>query len=111
MNDMWVLDLLRQPADRIWTRIDPYIEGVKPPAMSYHTMNYAENLNSIITFGGLVWKETDLQVTDDLRNIDRRCLKEAQGLPENEQGKTETEFLDKMRTLCAVSNFCCILTE
>jgi len=110
MNDMWVLDLMRPAEDRIWTRIDPYIEGRLPPEMSFLTMSYAEKMNLIVVFGGLIWKETDLTETDKLRNIDRRCLKEAQGLPENQQGKSEQEFLSKMRQLCADSEFCCALT-
>ena len=46
------------------------------PVYGTHTSSYAEDL--AIVFGGLHWKPTDLEVTDERRNVDRRCVKEAQ---------------------------------
>jgi len=113
-DDMWVLNLNRQdPEERVWTRIDAYFSGERPPALSYHSMLYSEVLNRFIVFGGLTWDPTDQQETDSLRNIDRRCMKEAQGLPELYNGVIESEFLVKMRKQCLRDDmrFCCIISQ
>jgi len=112
--DMWILNLMREdPKERVWTRIDPYFTGQRPPSMSHHSMLYSEALNSIILFGGAHWKTTDLEVSDQLRNIDRRCLKEAQGLPDRYSGMQELVFLKKMRKNCLAENmkFCCAMSQ
>mmetsp|Transcript_71841 Transcript_71841/g.181768 ORF Transcript_71841/g.181768 Transcript_71841/m.181768 type:complete len:285 (-) Transcript_71841:58-912(-) len=70
-------------------------------------MLYSERLNQIIVFGGLHWNETDLARSDVLRNVDRRCLKKAQGLVEAEVGKEEVEFMRMMRAACYETAFCC----
>merc|ERR1711982_31566 len=111
MKDMWVLDMMRKKEERQWTRIDPYIIGAYPPSMSYHTMVYIESARLMVVFGGLHWSGTDLEESDRLRNIDRRRFKEAQGLPENDAGSSESDFLARMRRLCANSGFCCRLTQ
>jgi len=108
MNDMWILDVNRADKnERSWTRVDSFFEGIKPPEMSYHSMHYSEPLNLILVFGGLHWRETDVAEADSLRNIDRRCFKQAQGLPADESGKSEVDFMGRMRYLCDSQSFCC----
>lgn len=111
LNDLWILNVKRPGVERSWTQIDKFFPGVKPPAVAFHTMVYVEELDTAYVFGGLIWKRTDLAETDRLRNIDRRCLKEAQGLPMTEHGLSERIFLAKMVAKCTGSNFCCPLTE
>jgi len=111
MNEMWVLDLMRESGERQWTRMDRFIKGIHPPSMSYHTMLYSDQLNRVLVFGGLHWGKTNLTESDRVRNIDRRCFKEAQGLKEAEQDTEESEFFKKLRTRCAESGFCCVLTR
>jgi len=108
---MWILDLNREGDEGEWFQIDPYIQGSLPPSVAYHTMVYAEIANLIIVFGGLHWNETNASNTDILRNDDRRCFKDAQGLPDTYNGTTEVEFLEAMVTKCQHANFCCQLTE
>lgn len=108
-GDLWTLNIMGDLGERRWARIDAYFEGDKPPAMAYHTMLYSEALSSIIIFGGLHWRQTDLDTSDALRNIDRRCLKKAQGLVEAEAGKSEPDFLSTLRRACAETEFCCDL--
>ncbi|CAJ1433355.1 unnamed protein product [Effrenium voratum] len=110
LNDLWILHVKRVGVERTWTQIDKFFPGVRPPAVSFHTMVYVEELDTAYVFGGLHWKSTDRLETDRLRNIDRRCLKEAQGLPMTEHGSSEVAFLTKMVAKCAASGFCCILT-
>lgn len=110
LNDLWILNVKRPGVERSWTQIDKFFPGVKPPAVAFHTMVYVEELDTAYVFGGLIWKRTDLAETDRLRNIDRRCLKEAQGLPMTEHGLSERIFLAKMVAKCTGSNFCCPLT-
>eukprot|EP00434_Breviolum_minutum_P012466 symbB.v1.2.010982.t1/scaffold725.1/size168906/8 len=86
LNDLWILNVKRPGVERSWTQIDKFFPGVKPPAVAFHTMVYVPELDTAYVFGGLIWKRTDLAETDRLRNIDRRCLKEAQGLPVTEWG-------------------------
>jgi len=110
-NDMWILNVNRDLKDRTWARIDAYFEGDRPPKMAYHTMIYSQALSSFIVFGGLSWRETDLERSDVLRNIDRRCLKQAQDMVESEAGKAETDFLKMMRRACEDTNFCCEISS
>lgn len=65
----------------------------------------------MVLFGGLHWLETNASKTDILRNSDRRCLKDAQGLPESYSGVAETDFMNAMKTKCKDTDFCCQLTE
>lgn len=111
LNDMWILDVRRGKEEREWTRIDPFLEGVLPPSVSYHSMVYSEALRRVVTFGGLHWGRTNLTESDRVRNIDRRCFKEAQGLPKNEQDTQEAVFVSRMRQLCQTTDFCCALTR
>eukprot|EP00931_Biecheleriopsis_adriatica_P116156 TRINITY_DN91835_c0_g1_i1.p1 TRINITY_DN91835_c0_g1~~TRINITY_DN91835_c0_g1_i1.p1 ORF type:complete len:1557 (-),score=292.39 TRINITY_DN91835_c0_g1_i1:19-4689(-) len=111
MNDIWVLNVKRTGAERTWTKVDKFFPGLKPPSVSFHSMVYVPELDCAYVFGGLHWKSTDLEETDRLRNIDRRCLKEAQGLPMNEQGKSEVVFLAGIYDKCKSTGFCCVLTE
>lgn len=112
-NDLWILDVVRPTEERVWTRIDPYIRGARPPATAYHTLVYSASLNLLVLFGGLGWPPTDLEWSDARRNIDRRCLKEAQELPEKWNGTNaqdpwnEANFLTTMRQRCVQANFCC----
>lgn len=110
LNDLWILNVKRPGVEKIWTQIDKFFPGEKPPAVSFHTMIYVEELDTAYVFGGLSWSKTDLLETDRLRNIDRRCLKEAQGLPMTEHGVSELNFLSKMVAKCEQDNFCCLLT-
>lgn len=107
MNDLWILNLRKDLKDRIWTRIDTYIPGVQPPPVTYHTMIYSAKSNTILVFGGLSWKETELKRSDALRDIDRRCLKDAQSMVAEDAGMSEARFLQGMRRLCQASDFCC----
>lgn len=111
MNDMWVLNVMRESGtkERVWARIDQFFEGLRPPTMSYHTMLYSEARNEIIVFGGLNWKETDLARSDVLRNVDRRCFKKAQGLPQLYDGESEANFMSMMMKACRETNFCCLV--
>lgn len=111
MNDMWVLNVMRDNQERVWARTDPFYEGRKPPTMSYHTMLYSEALSKIIVFGGLHWEETDLYRSDESRNVDRRCLKSAQGLVESNDGASEVDFMVVMKKACDTTNFCCFLSK
>lgn len=110
-SDVWTIDLMRDREERQWTKIDPYIWGPRPPSMSYHTMLFSEDMNLFVVFGGLHWDQTDLQVTDDQRNVDRRCFKEAQGLQDNYAGVPQDDFIQRMRELCDRDDFCCMLTS
>lgn len=114
-DDVWVLAVNRPKEERIWARIDPYIKGSRPPPTSHHTMLYDQDLNMIILFGGISWKETDLSVTDMRRNVDRRCYKMAQELYEKYQGPgtnwNEEFFLGQMAESCATSKFCCQISD
>eukprot|EP00928_Gymnodinium_smaydae_P020319 TRINITY_DN17856_c0_g1_i2.p1 TRINITY_DN17856_c0_g1~~TRINITY_DN17856_c0_g1_i2.p1 ORF type:complete len:981 (+),score=208.92 TRINITY_DN17856_c0_g1_i2:124-3066(+) len=113
-GDLWVLNLMREDdQERVWTRIDQYFTGKKPPPLTHHTMVYSDDLKQVIIFGGITWNSTDKVESDRLRNIDRRCLKEAQGLPEQYDGLQEREFLTKMRKLCLAANvqFCCAISQ
>lgn len=106
-NDMWVLDI----GKRIWTKIDIFAEGgLFPPSMSHHTMLYTPQLEKTLIFGGIRWDKTDLAVTDVLRDKDRRCFKEAQGLMEKYENMVEWAFLERMVAECETNGFCCILT-
>lgn len=111
LNDVWILDVMHSEEERSWTRIDPFLMGEQPPAMSYHSMVYSSELNMIVVFGGLHWRPTNLTESDRVRNIDRRCFKQAQGLPQNEQDSSEAVFVNRMRQLCDTIAFCCILTQ
>jgi len=106
-NDMWILKVMANSKERIWARIDPYFPGKLPPPMSYHTFLFSERLDLGIVFGGVSWKKTDLERSDMLRNIDRRCLKHAQDMVEADNNKTETVFLRGMRRSCEEVDFCC----
>lgn len=113
-NDMWVLNLMREdPEDRVWTRIDHFFIGNKPPPLTHGSVLYLEDLRQIVVIGGLTWNPTDLAAADHRNNVDRRCLKEAQGLPEMYQGMQEATFLSKMRKLCLDKNvvFCCAISQ
>lgn len=110
LSDMWVLDLSRQKSERQWTRIDQFFKGLVPPSTSGQTMVYSPSSDRILVFGGLHWEPTDLLDTDRQRNVDRRCYKMAQGLPDM-AGEMESAFLAKMRQRCAESDFCCVLTD
>lgn len=110
-SDMWILDLSRSGDDGEWFQIDPYIQGDRPPSVAYHTMVYDHVVDVMVLFGGLHWLETNASNTDTLRNADRRCFKDAQGLPESYSGYTETDFLDAMKDKCRATDFCCQLTE
>jgi len=111
MKDIWLLDVMRGREERAWTRIDPYLVGVQPPSMSYHSMVYSEDLNLVVVFGGLHWRQTNLTESDRVRNIDRRCFKEAQGLPQNHRDADEAVFVNRMKQLCNIAAFCCVLTQ
>jgi len=111
LNDLWILNIKRPGVEKMWTQLDKFFPGVRPPAVSFHTMIYVEELDTAFVFGGLSWSRTDLLETDRLRNIDRRCLKEAQGLPMTDHGSTEQNFLAKMVAKCTASQFCCFFTE
>jgi len=110
-SDMWILDLSRTGDDGEWFQIDPYIQGDRPPAVAYHTMVYDHVADVMVLFGGLHWLETNASNTDILRNSDRRCFKDAQGLPESYSGLPEAEFLNAMQAKCRDTDFCCQLTE
>jgi len=114
-DDLWILDVNRPKEERIWARIDPYIAGSRPPATSHMTMLYSAELDLIVMFGGISWNQTDLDITDVRRNVDRRCYKMAQELFEKYQGPqsevpwSEDYFLQQMEKRCAEKNFCCQL--
>lgn len=111
VNDLWVLNIMRGKTDRKWARIDEFFDGIKPPTMSYHTMLHSDKSGAMIVFGGIHWKETDLERSDALRNVDRRCLKKVQSLIDENKGKLEPEFLRMMRISCNTSDFCCTMSE
>jgi hypothetical protein len=110
-SDMWILDLSRTGDDGEWFQIDPYIQGDRPPSIAYHTMVYDHVVDVMVMFGGLHWLKTNASNTDTLRNADRRCFKDAQGLPESYNGWLETDFLKAMKDKCQATDFCCQLTE
>jgi len=114
-SDLWVLDIQRPEIERVWTRIDQYLPGRRPPSISYHTMLYSEDLGTIIVFGGIHWEQTDLVSTDTSRDNDRRCFKTVRDLNANYldllEVSGEEAFLQQMATKCEQRKFCCILTE
>eukprot|EP00930_Biecheleria_cincta_P021566 TRINITY_DN15952_c0_g1_i2.p1 TRINITY_DN15952_c0_g1~~TRINITY_DN15952_c0_g1_i2.p1 ORF type:complete len:1446 (-),score=169.12 TRINITY_DN15952_c0_g1_i2:94-4431(-) len=111
LNDMWILYVKRSGQERVWTKMDKFFPGLRPPTMAFHTMIYVEELDTAYLFGGLHWDSTRLEASDALRDKDRKCLKEAQGLVEDQRGSTEQEFLNNMELKCSsISQFCCVLT-
>jgi len=116
-NDMWILDLKDRNTAGVWTRIDQFFIGVNPVPTTYHTWLYDNTTDLGILFGGIHWKPTDLTVTDERRNVDRRCMKEASELGERWTGATrkyewsEQRFLDYITGRCAESKFCCSLKD
>jgi len=109
--DIWTLDVMRDRDERIWTQVDNYMPEPKPSHRTYHTMLLDEETNEVIIFGGISWNTTNMNISDRLRNIDRRCLKEAQGMPQAYDGWLETTFLQKMSDFCRDTEFCCPLTK
>merc|ERR1712139_633517 len=63
--------------------------------------------NLIVVFGGLRWTETNVEDTDYLRNIDRRCFKEAKDIPVKYSDIPEEEFIQIMQQTCAKRGLCC----
>lgn len=112
-SDLWTLNVLRSGQELAWARMDTFYDGPSPPAVSYHSLVYVADLDLVVLFGGLHWNQTDVTVSDALRDIDRRCLKEAQALSQNYKGLAEPEFMAAMAKLCAQPDiiFCCILTN
>jgi len=116
-GDMWILDLKQDNSAGEWTRIDQFFMGLNPVPTSYHTFLYDDSLDLGILFGGIHWKPTDLEITDERRNVDRRCMKEAQELGETWTGPTakhaweERRFLEYITRRCAESEFCCTLAN
>jgi hypothetical protein len=123
--DMWTLNVQRRPKEsRTWTRIDPFIRGKRPDPVAYHSMVYSETLDMVVLMGGLGWTSSDLAVTDSVRDLDRRCFKQAKDVA-TKFCKTETvapfavvcdleEAFDQIAAACtpgAVSfftqGFCC----
>lgn len=113
--DMWILDTQDGNSAGVWTRLNQFFVGLTPPTMTYHTMLYDNKTDQIIVFGGIHWKPTDLTVTDSRRNVDRRCMKEAQELGETWTGASakkpwnEQRFLKYITDKCAATQFCCSL--
>ncbi|KAF4712321.1 hypothetical protein FOZ62_003727, partial [Perkinsus olseni] len=82
-EDMWILDVQRSPRGaRQWSRIDGTIRGPKPPPAAYHTLNYASTATGdmVVLLGGLTWSKTRIAETDVLRDLDRRCFKQAKDI-------------------------------
>lgn len=116
-GDMWILDLKEGNSAGEWTRIDQYFIGLNPVPTTYHTMLYDNASDLAIVFGGLHWKPTDLEVTDERRNVDRRCVKEAQEFALTWTGAgakypwSEERFLEYITGRCAQDQFCCSLAN
>jgi len=116
MGDVWMLDLKDGNSAGVWTRLDQFFAGLSPVSTTYHTFLYDNYTDKAILFGGIHWKPTDLAVTDERRNVDRRCLKEAQELTEKWTGPTakqpwkEELFLKYLTDRCQENEFCCSLS-
>lgn len=116
-GDMWMLDLTQGNSAGEWTRIDQFFVGMNPMSTTFHTFLYDNETDLGILFGGIHWKPTDLKVTDDRRNVDRRCVKEAAELGEQWTGAasknewSEQKFLDYLTSRCMSGQFCCTLAN
>merc|ERR1712139_715056 len=91
--------------------------GLNPVPTTYHTLLYDNYTDLGILFGGIHWKPTDLEVTDERRNVDRRCSKEASELGEQWTGPgakhpwSEKRFLEYITARCQQIDFCCTLAN
>lgn len=81
LSDLWTYDIERDVRDRKWQQLDNTFVGATPGKIAFHTSVWSEELNEMITFGGITWTQTDLNETDTARDRDRRCFKVAKDLP------------------------------
>ena len=77
-SDLWGYDM--ESGSPKWVQLNSLIPGPAPPGSAFQSFTVDETTGEVFLFGGLNWYQPDLSVTDGLRDLDRRCYKQAKDL-------------------------------
>jgi len=82
LGDMWGLNHRSNSVDgRKWVRIDDKIPGsIRPPNVTFHTMNHDTTTGKLYVYGGLRWTPTNLTDSDSNIDVDKNCFMAARGI-------------------------------